>query len=163
MKLQQETLEVLNNFAIINSNIVFNKDKVLRSVTPYKNLMSKADIPDQFPYRFGIYDLSEFLSALSMFEDPDLSFDDDEKFVFISDGKLSLKYYFSEIGILTTTEKDVDMPDPEVEFKITHDQLSTIRKASSTLRANEMVVKNDNGKLQLVVTDTQNPSSTSLV
>ena len=159
MVLKPETLDVLNNLASINNNIVISGDNVLRSVNPMKNLMAKATISDTFPYRFGIYDLGEFLSAMGMFENPELVFDDSAKFVRITDGKQSLRYNFAEPGNLITTEKDLVMPSEEVKFTMSAAQLATIRKASSTLKSNDLVVTSDNGQLKMTVTDTKNPSS----
>jgi len=81
MKLSNETREVLNNFAGINPNLVLESENFVRSVSTAKNLLAKATIKDIFPYKFGIYDLTSFLGSLAMFEDPDLEFDKDEKFV----------------------------------------------------------------------------------
>jgi len=124
-----------------------------------KNLMARAEVPDKFPYRFGIYDLGEFLSAMGMFDSPELVFDGASKFVRITDGKQSLRYNFAEPGNLITTEKDLVMPSEEVKFIMSAAQLATIRKASSTLKANDLVVTGDDGQLKMTVTDTKNPSS----
>ena len=45
-----------------------------------KNIVANTTVPDTFNNEFAIYDLNEFLSALSLFKDPTLSFD--EKSVF---------------------------------------------------------------------------------
>ena len=106
MKLSNEIKEVLNNFQSINSNIAIGETNgMIRTMAVSKTIMAKANIdmvePDVWPYEFGIYDLGEFLACLNMFDDPDLQFDVDKKFVNISDGVTSFKYYFSEIDILT--------------------------------------------------------------
>ena len=96
MKLDSQILEILNNFQTINSNIALGEDGFVRTMAVSKTLMAKANISDQFPYEFGIYDLGEFLSCLSMFDDPTLTFDDNQKFVNITDGVTTFKYYFSD-------------------------------------------------------------------
>lgn len=159
MKLSNETREVLSNFAGINTNLVVSGESFIRSVTTAKNLMARANISDTFPYKFGIYDLSEFLGALSMFEDPDLEFDDNKKFVKITEQNKSLRYYFADVSNLVTSDKDVTMPECEVTFTLSDEQLNTIRKASSALSANDLVIKRDGENLLAVVTDTKNPSS----
>ena len=121
--------------------------------------MAKATISDSFPYKFGIYDLSEFLGALSMFEDPELEFDDNQKFVRIIDKGQSLKYNFADINNLVTSDKDIIMPECEVSFTLSDKQMNTIRKASATLNANDLVVMKNGDNLVAIVTDTKNPSS----
>lgn len=159
MKLSSETKEVLNNFSGINTNLVVSGESFIRSVTTAKNLMAKATIKDVFPYKFGIYDLTEFLGALSMFKDPELDFDDNQKFVRIVDKGQSLKYNFADINNLVTSDKDIIMPECEVSFTLSDIQLNTIRKASATLNVNDFVVTKNGDKLVGIVTDTKNPSS----
>lgn len=162
MKLSNETAEVLKTFANINSNIVIGDEGVIRTVAVAKNVMAKANITDVFPYKFGVYDLPEFLSCYSLFDNAELSFSDDQKYVTFSDGIQSIKYFFSDAENLTTSDKDVTMPESDVSFTITDSQLSAIRKASSALKASEMVItKNIEGGtwVKLTVTDTNNPTS----
>ena len=114
MKLSTETLSVLKNFSAINSNIVINAGNRLKTMAEAKNVMASATVAEEFPDSFGIYDLGEFLSVYGMFDDPDLSFDDDMKYVVISEGRRSVKYFFSDTGILTTPTKDIKMPSVQV-------------------------------------------------
>ncbi len=160
MKLSNETREVLNNFAGINPNLVLENENFVRSVSTAKNLLAKATIKDIFPYKFGIYDLTSFLGSLAMFEDPDLEFDKDEKFVKISGNGQTLKYRFADINNLITSDRDVQMPDTDISFTLSNSDLQTIRKASATLQASHLIIKkNDDGHIVGVVTDTKNPAS----
>ena len=49
MKLSVDTLSVLKNFASINQGIMFKKGKILRTVSPHKNVMAEATVSDEFP------------------------------------------------------------------------------------------------------------------
>lgn len=162
MKLTKDTKEVLKTFANINSNIAIGEGDVLRTVAISKNLMGKASCPEEFPYKFGIYDLPEFLSCINMFDDPELTFDESKKFVNITDGISSIKYFFSPVENLTISERDIDMATDDVTFTITADQMASIRKASGALKSNDLVVtKNTEGGtwIKLTVTDKDNPTS----
>ena len=162
MKLNNDTVEVLKNFAAINSNIVIGTEGFVRSVAIAKNVMAKANITDAFPYKFGVYDLPEFLSCYSLFDDAELTFSDTQKFVTFSDGIQSIKYFFSDVENLVTSDKDITMPESALTFTITDSQLASIRKASGALKANDMVItKNTEGGLwtKLTVTDRDNPTS----
>jgi len=167
MNLSNETVEVLKNFAAINSNIAFTTDNTLRTVAVSRNVMAKASVSESFPYEFGVYDLPEFLSALSMFEEPNLSFDNNKKFVTVTNanGSSSIKYFFSDVSNLVTAKNDPKMPDVAVSFELTGSQLNSIRKASGALKADQLVIKptligsqNDAG-VELIVTDVKNPTS----
>ena len=65
MELTENTLQILKNFSAINSNIVINEGYTLQTIAEAKNLLAKAEVVENFPKGFGIYDLSEFLGVLN--------------------------------------------------------------------------------------------------
>ena len=74
-----------------------------------KNIVSIATLPDTFEKEIAIYDLNEFLSAMSLFNDPDLKFGDNS--VRIVEGGQSLKYFYSDPTVVTTPKSDITMYD----------------------------------------------------
>ena len=82
MILSDDTLNVLKNFATINPNLVFKPGQRLSTISEAKTIMAKAEIVEDFPQEFGIYDLNEFLSVCGLIENPQLNFE--EKSVLIS-------------------------------------------------------------------------------
>jgi hypothetical protein len=161
MKLSEETLLVLKNFASINSNIVFRSGNVLKTMSEAKNIMAAATVAESFPNEFGVYDLNEFLSVVSMFNDPELKFSDDMKSVSIVEGNRSVKYFFSDVGILTSPTKDITMPTTELVFTLTADDLNSLRKAASALGVTDVVVSttSSDGAVTAKVTDTKDATS----
>ena len=77
MQISKETLEVLSNFASINPNILISPGQQLKTIAEAKNIMASAEITEDFPQEFGIYDLNEFLSVLGLVDDPNLDFSED--------------------------------------------------------------------------------------
>ena len=63
MKLNQNTIETLKNFAGINTNILIKEGNELSTISTMRNIFAKAKISDEFTKEFGIYDLNQFLSA----------------------------------------------------------------------------------------------------
>ena len=163
MKLSDETISVLKNFATINPNIVVRRGFLLKTISEAKNILATAKVAEDFPLEFGIYDLNEFLSVVSMFDEPELQFSEDGNSVkVVGEGNQSVKYFFSDQSILTTPQKDVTMPDTEVEFSINEAQLNQMRKASGALGVTDVVVKKaDDNTLSLVVTDIKDATSNS--
>lgn len=163
MKLSNEIKDVLSNFQSINSNIALGEEGgFIRTMSTSKTLMSKANIPFDAPYPFGIYDLGEFLACLNMFDDPTLSFDDDKKFVKITDGVTSFQYYFSDIDILTVPTNDINLDCKDLQFTLTDEELNKLRKASSTLKTSQLSVRKTSmgGEfIECIVVDKQNPTS----
>ena len=112
MNLSNDTLNVLKNFASINPNIVFQPGQQLKTISESKTIMARADIVEDMPKEFGIYDLNEFLSVFNLIENPALEFED--KSVLISTPEQKVRYYFSETDILTSPQKDIQMPNAEL-------------------------------------------------
>ena len=67
MKLSSNTTMVLKNFATINQNLVIKEGSELLTMSSMKNIVAKATVEENFPKEIAIYDLNEFLGALSLF------------------------------------------------------------------------------------------------
>ena len=66
MKLSENTVNLLKNFSSINQSILFKQGTKLRSISVMKNILVEANIGEEFPKDFGIYDLNQFLNGLSL-------------------------------------------------------------------------------------------------
>ena len=156
MKLSNETVMVLKNFSSINQNLVIKSGNSISTMSAMKNIVAKAIIKESFPSDFAIYDLNEFLAALSLFSKPELDFSKD--FVIIreeSGESKSLKYWFSDPSVVTTPTKEIKMPSAEVSFNFSSDTLSQIQKAAAVIGAPDMAL--EDGKLK--VTDKKNDTA----
>jgi hypothetical protein len=74
MKLSDNALAILKNFAGINNSILVKQGNKLRTISVAKNILAEAEIKEEFPRDFAIYDLNQFLNGLSLHQDPDLDF-----------------------------------------------------------------------------------------
>ena len=83
--------------------------------------------------------------------DPDLTFTD--HYLLMSDGSQKIKYFYSEIDILTQPSKDINMPECEVVFDITSDTLDKIRKAAAVLGHSELKFSCDGDQIVASVFD----------
>jgi hypothetical protein len=77
MELSDKTLNILKNYASINPNIVFQEGNTLKTISVARNVMSQTSLEETLPSSFGIYDLNEFLSVLSLVDKPNLTFSED--------------------------------------------------------------------------------------
>ena len=154
MKLSKETVGLFKNFAGINSNLLLKQGNKLATISTQKNVMSDTVVTESFPADFGIYDLNEFLGAMSLFDDPELDFSD--KFVTIKQGGASIKYFAAEIGNLVVPQKAIVFPEAEIEFTMTATMLNMIQKTSSVLRATDLQIVGDGSKMVIQVGDKKN-------
>ena len=152
MKLSNGTINVLKNFSTINQNLVIKEGSDISTMSAMKNIVAKAKVEEDFIKEFAIYDLNEFLSALSLFEKPDLDFQDDYVVITEEGSAKSLKYWYSDPSVVTTPTRDITMPSKELQFDFSSDSLAEITKAASVIGAPDMVL--EKGKLR--VTDKKN-------
>ena len=142
MNLSNETVSVLKNFSTINQNLVIKGGNSISTISAQKNIVAQATVKETFPQDFAIYDLNEFLAALSLFEKPHLEFRDD--FVVITENgssTKSLKYWYSDPSVVTTTTKDITMPECEVTISLTNSLLSNVQKAAAVISVPDMVLE----------------------
>ena len=65
MKLSDKTLVILKNFAGINNSILVKRGKtVFVQYLLQKIFLAEANIKEEFPRDFAIYDLNQFLNGL---------------------------------------------------------------------------------------------------
>jgi len=160
MKLSTDTREVLKNYSTINSNLLVSAGNQIATMSQMKNIVSKATLPDTFETEFAIYDLNEFLSAMSLFDDPELDFGDSS--VKISQGGQSLNYFYSDPTVVTTPKSDIGMPEPDATFTLKQSVFNQVLKASSVLGVPDMVLDvNETGQMNLRVSDRKNDTSNS--
>ena len=155
MKLSNGTINVLKNFSTINQNLVIKEGSDISTMSAMKNIVAKAKVEEDFTKEFAIYDLNEFLSALSLFGTPDLDFQDDYVVITEEGSAKSLKYWYSDPSVVTTPTKDITMPSKELQFDFSSDSLAEITKAASVIGAPDMVL--EKGKLR--VTDKKNTTA----
>lgn len=158
MNLSKETLALIRNFAGINGSIMLKEGNTLSTISEGKNVMAMATITESFPQDFGIYDLSEFLGAVGIFNNTVLDFQD--KYVTISDGGTSkIKYFAAGENIVKAAPSTIKFPEPDVSFTLTHDQLAMILKTSSALKAGDVAITGDGTTLRVIVSDKKNATS----
>ena len=159
MKVSDRTTNLLKNYANINQSIEFREGKLLKTVSPLNTILASVEVEEEFPKTFPIYELNRFLGTLSLFNDPELNFD--ENGVSITDDKHSAIYRYcgSSSMFQTPPDKDITFPDAEVEFELSHEQFKTTINAANTLGLPEVVVEGNGTDIELVVSDTGNVSS----
>ena len=158
--LSEDTINVLKNFATINPNLVFTPGQKVKTISEAKTIMARADIVEDMPKEFGVYDLNEFLSVYNLVEQPSLEFEDKSVLINGANNQV-VRYFFSETEILTTPQKDIQMPDAELGFTLTDEILNQIRKAAAVLGHTELSLKGDNGVITASVVDTKDNTSNS--
>jgi hypothetical protein len=157
MKLSDNTVDILKNFSAINPNMLFRPGSTISTIAEAKNIVASAKISEQIPAEFGIFDLTQFLSTISLLENPELEFTDSS--VMVRDGSASIQYYYSSPDVLTVPNKTVNMPNADVVFNLSSDMISKIKRAASVLGHPTLQILGSKGKITLQIVDLKNPTA----
>lgn len=161
MEISSNTVNILKNFAAVNSNIVIKPGNKLMTIAEAKNVLAEATVDETFDQTLGIYDLNEFLNVLSLVDNPSVKFGEHSMQIGGNAGRASVKYYYSDTDILTSPQKPIIMPDPDVWFTLDQDTLTNIKRAAMSLGHSQMLIEPDDGVILLTVVDTENTTSNS--
>ena len=159
MKLTTKTINILKNFATINGNLLLKPGSVITTLSAAKSVFATAKVPDVFETTFGIYDLQEFLGAMSLYTDPEVIFD--EKVASIKSGKSKIKFFSADPVVLTVPTKELNLPEPDIKFSITAEQIGMIMKTSGVLHSSDVAIVGDGETLSFVVGDKKNKTGNS--
>jgi len=160
MKLSNNTTSVLKNFATINQNLLIKEGNSIKTISAMKNIVAKAEVEETFPRDVAIYDLNEFLGALSLFSSPILDFND--SYVMISEETkptTKMKYFYSDPSVVTSPTKMITMPSEEVKFTMSNEDLSKLKRAAGAIGAPDMVLERKDNISSLTVKDKKNDTA----
>ena len=159
MKLSDKTLVILKNFAGINNSILVKRGDSLRTISLAKNILAEANINEEFPRDFAIYDLNQFLNGLGLHQDPELDFKEDS-FLSIREGKRRVKYFFADPQVITSPpEKTLTLPTEDVCFQLDSVTLEKLLKAAAVYQLPDLSAIGEAGVVKLVVRDKKNDTS----
>ena len=159
MKLSDKTLSILKNFKEINQSILFKQGNKLRTISVMKNILAEATVTEEFPKDFGIYDLTQFLNGLTLYNAPEFDFQNDG-YVLIREGRMRSKYFFADPSVIVCPpEKSIELPTEDVSFELSTDQLEKLLKAATLYQLPDLSVVGENGAVNLVVRDKKNDTS----
>ncbi len=159
MKLSDNTVALLKNFAGINNSILVKRGNQLRTISVAKNILAEAEITEEFPRDFAIYDLNQFLNGLSLHQDPDLDFVE-ESYLSIKEGKRRVKYFFADPNvIISPPDKDIQLPSTDVCFQLDSVTLEKLLKAAAVYQLPDLSAVGEAGVVKLVVRDKKNDTS----
>lgn len=164
IKISPETLNIFKNFSGINSNLHVKRGNTISTISPSSTILAEATVTETFDTEFGIWDMSQFLSTISLFKDPEFEFDEEGKYVKIGStgSKASVKYYFSEPSLLSSPpDKKITMPKVVLNFTLTESNIGAILKAASVLQAPDLCIESCDEGVCIRVCDKKNASAHS--
>lgn len=161
MKLSPETIAILNSYKGINSNLrVFPGNKI-ETLSTSGSFFASYQTQEEFP-DFSIHDLSELLNLLSLYKDPDIIFEADH--LTIIEGRRKTKYVYGDPATFKQkfNNRPIVMPEAEVKFDLSLEDLSVVLKAAGALKFNTIAItKNSDNQILIRAEDAKLDSSNS--
>ena len=158
MKLSENTLTILKNFASINSGIVLKKGKVQKTISPDKVILAEVTLDDEISADFGVYDLPQFLGTVSTIGEPDIEFADNR--AVMSDGSIKLNYYSCSPNLITAPpDKNLEMKQVDVQFTLTSANMQKLLRLAAMNEMTNLTVVGKNGKLHIKAHIKENDTS----
>ena len=158
MKLSNETLNVLKNFAGINSGLEFKTGNKITTISSTKTVLAKATLKDQFPQDFCIYDLNQFLSVHSLGKDTELAFEPQN--VIFKSGRSKTKYRMTtKTMIALPPDKELKLPSTDFSFKINEEDLVQALKNAAVLGVPNLAFESDGDNISVTVFNSKDDSA----
>ncbi len=159
MKITRQTIDILRNFSTINSSILVKPGSELKTVSPMKNILAKSTVTEDFSQKFAIYDLTEFLLMISAesLENAEFEFEDDR--VNVLNGRSVGTYFYADESTVVKPEKELVMPETEINFEFTRNDLNSIVNMAGVLSSPDLIVSSDGETISVIVLDKKDPTS----
>lgn len=160
MKLSENTFNVLKNFSGINQSISVKAGNTLRTISVAENIFAVATVDEKFPQNFSIYDLNEFLGGISLMRGAGEMEFGDPNYVRIKNNRSSIKYFFADSSLIKQApEKEIKLPDEDVNFVLTENDLDSLKRAAAVYQLPDFSVIGDGSEINIVARDKENDTS----
>lgn len=154
MLLSQKLISILKNFSAVNPNL-YLEEFTNEVVTVKKSnvVLCRAVVDEKFPVNFGIYKLTDFLGAVSLFDEPFIAFD--ELFCTIHEAKdkrKRLKYFYADkTTLLLPPANNVPIPEKDIvaSFTLTEDSIKNITRAAAMLQLDSIAIGIDDDRASI--------------
>jgi hypothetical protein len=153
MILSAKTMDILKNYSSINSCITVKAGSELTTISPNRDITSRAKVVEVFPVDFSIYSLSQCLQAITLLGTPELEFSD--RYVNIYNKQTSLIYNYCDPELIKRAFKipnfsKLKVSDSNsVQFKLLYKDIQDTLKAISIMNLTDMSFVGDGETIKL--------------
>jgi len=159
MIIGSETLQILKNFSLINSNMLFREGSTLSTINAESSILARASISEHIDRQFAIYDLNSLLQLLTFSNILSVLTEPDSLIIKTEVGEF--QYFYCDPSLLKNTPPDESKEisgDPIFEFSVNAQDIQTISKTISILNAPSLLFSGDSsdGEVRLTIGDKKN-------
>jgi hypothetical protein len=162
MKFNENIIKIFENFSELNPSIIVKEGNKLETISISRSILAEALLPVVFEKQFAIYNLPRFIHTFKLFKEPDFIFED--KYVTIQEQNKSLRYMYAEERTMDkckVPENKLSIDAPDIEFKITKENIKEIQKAIKVLNLPNFVFEGNGTNIFFKADNVENPTSDS--
>lgn len=156
MKLSKSTLAILKTFANINPSIYLQKGSVIMTKSVTDIVYADAKIEDIIDADIGIYDLSEFLSIMNLFnpDEVEIECNTADMEIVIKDSRSSVNYTIHDPSLIVHPARQGKFPVcDDIVFELKKADFDRLKAAASTLGLPEIMITRDGNKIIMKAVD----------
>lgn len=150
--LDDTTLEILKNFANINSQAVFKQGHAQRTCNPSRNFIADVELSQPLPVDCAIYELNRVLGVIDTCKStalPALEFGESALLVHHDHGEVTIPYAHTDV-VATPPPHKFHMVNPIASFDLPLSLWTKIKRLASTLQiATLHLIIDKKGQLKL--------------
>lgn len=163
MKISEETLSVLNNFSSVNAAISIDEGSEITTISEGKNIIAKAVVDETFSRKFGIYQLGEFLSAVSLLEDPTFDFQENNVNIKSGNSRQRVNYQYCDPTLITSPPEGAieNFPDPDFDFELKAEDLKSLLRSAGVLSLPHISIESSDKGIEVCVCNKEIKSGTN--
>mgnify|MGYP000672241272 CR=1 FL=1 len=163
IKLSEDTISLFTSISKVNQSVRIPEgdDKIMVVAVGGKTLVTVA-IPEDFPRDVYLYDMNEFLGALSLVKEPNIDFSEDSTLLITENGgNPKIRFIEAEERLVDSeppNRSTVEEDDIIYEVKVEQDVLDRVNKAANVLKLPYIGFKCEEGIVSLIAFDNNNGS-----
>lgn len=136
ISLSPATIAVLNKASIINGSLKIKpNEKHIKTVASTSTIAMFANIDEEFPREFNIYDVKSFLKTMGLIENPVLDFSE-TSYVSIQseDGTQKTSFHDANASLIQTyLERLPTLPSEDIVVELSEEQFNHVMKAANVM------------------------------
>lgn len=150
MKISKRTIEILKNYASINPSIFIDERNVIKTRSLAGNIIAVADVEEEL-WDFGIFNLTELLNMISLFDIEETDFIDEGNIMVIKNGRRRFKYKYTQsdrlpvYGKIKPSEHYKAFSEWDASFNFSEDDLISCKKSASIMKLDLISISMNEG------------------
>lgn len=160
MKLSDHTVEIINNFKILNPGLVVKKGNTIKTVSSKGSMpIAIAKLKESFPVDFAIADLHRFLTVFNLLDDPELDFRESDVVLTDTNRSATIRYAAPSMVKHMDYSWKIQMPSEDVKFKLKASDFKSIKKAADYFISPEIAIIGDGKNITISTYNSDDKSS----